>query len=115
MIPLPEVLHQVSQEIHRFTFSVDPEHFAFQGHFPEDPILPGLVQVDWALRLGLEAFGPLGVFLGLEHLKFYDLTRPGETLTLELSLDSSRCELAFEYRGGSTRKSSGIARFGPLP
>jgi len=115
MIPFPEMLHQVTQGTHRFTFSVDPEHFVFQGHFPEDPILPGLVQVDWALRLAVDAFGPTGPFLGLEHLKFCDLIRPGEAITLELSLDPSRCELAFEYRGGSTRKSSGIAHFGSLP
>lgn len=94
-----------------FTLVMDPELTAFQGHFPGNPILPGVVQVDWAVRLGTEAFGDLGRFRAIEHLKFLDLIRPGETLELHLDFDPALGRLRFSYLAGAARKSSGVIRF----
>jgi len=33
------------------------DHPAFDGHFPHNPILPGVVQIDWALRLAVLHLG----------------------------------------------------------
>lgn len=97
-----------------FKLLLEPDHPAFQGHFPGDPVLPGVVQVDWAIRLGAEAFGPLGTFLGLDRIKFLEPVRPGETL--ELSLSAPRAgRLDFRYASGGALKSSGSARFQAAP
>lgn len=94
-----------------FALVLDPGLLGFQGHFPGNPILPGVVQVDWAIHFGLEAFGALGPFQGVEHLKFMEVIRPGEDLTLTLALDAARENLKFSYQGGGVRKASGILRF----
>jgi len=110
MMALPTVL---AREGGQFTLFVPADLEAFTGHFPGDPILPGVVQVDWAIRLGAEVFGPLGPFSGLDQVKFLEPIRPGATLTLDLALD--RGSLKFQYSGAQGRITSGIARFGGAP
>lgn len=107
----PRVLSRELGAETRFVLELRSEDLAFQGHFPGDPILPGVVQVDWAIRLGREAFGPLGEFQGMQNLKFMDLTRPGEILELTLGWDAASGKLSFRYAVGSGKKSSGIVLF----
>jgi 3-hydroxymyristoyl/3-hydroxydecanoyl-(acyl carrier protein) dehydratase len=70
-----------------------------------------VVQVDWAIRFGAEAFGDLGCFRGIGQLKFQDLVRPGEVLELRLGFDPGHGRLRFRYLAGSARKSSGVILF----
>jgi 3-hydroxymyristoyl/3-hydroxydecanoyl-(acyl carrier protein) dehydratase len=113
MMPVPAVLLSRSASEAAFALTLAPECEAFRGHFPGDPILPGVVQVDWAIRLGLEVFGELGPFRGLDQLKFLAPIRPLEAVALTLALEPGR--LRFEYACGATRKASGLARFGGAP
>lgn len=112
-MPLPAVLGRERGAQARFTLFLDPAHPAFRGHFPGDPVLPGLVQVDWAIRLGTEAFGDPGPFRALERLRFLEALRPGETV--ELRITPAPESFAFEYRRGEGKVSSGTARFGGRP
>ncbi len=112
MIPFPGSLRLSGPGT--YAFEVEPEHEAFHGHFPDQPILPGVVQVDWAMRLGADAFGPFGAFQSLEHLKFQAVIVPDEPITLTLAWDDAARELAFHYRGQEGVKSGGFARFAPL-
>ena len=109
---LPTILSHRSGEEEVFTLSLDPELLAFQGHFPGNPILPGVVQVDWAIRLGNRVFSGLGPFQAITHLKFLDIIRPLEVLELSLVLDPDRRKLRFHYSGAAGRKASGIIVFG---
>ena len=65
----------------------------FQGHFPGNPIMPGvliceaLAQVGAVLLLGMEENkGKLGVFTGINNFKFRRQVVPGDTLTLKAEL-----------------------------
>lgn len=107
MMALPEIL---GRDPEGATLFLDPGHAAFQGHFPGDPVLPGVVQVDWAVRLGEEAFGPQGTFAGLSQVKFLEAMRPGETVNLRLGRTRPGT-LTFTYLSGGTRKSSGSILF----
>ena len=111
MTCLPTVLNRSRDPEPVFTLAMDADLTAFQGHFPGNPILPGVVQVDWAVRFGTEAFGDLGRFQGIEHLKFQDLVRPGETLELHLGYDPGLGRLRFRYLAGAVKKSSGAVLF----
>ena len=93
---LPAVLERSG---HTFTLAMDPDLTAFQGHFPGHPVLPGVVQVDWAVRFGSEAFGPLGRFRAIEHLKFQDPIRPGGTGAAAPRLPSRPGAAALPRRG----------------
>lgn len=109
MMPLPSLLEILGPGHYRF--QVEASHHAFQGHFPNAPILPGLAQVDWAIRLGEEAFGPLGAFTGISNLKFQRVIVPDETIELRLTLHPVKHTLAFEFQSADGRKSSGTLNF----
>ena len=69
----------------------------FQGHFPGNPIMPGvliceaLAQVGAVLLLGMEENkGKLGVFTGINNFKFRKQVVPGDTLGLTAELVTYR-------------------------
>lgn len=112
MIPFPRSLRPLPGVPGGFALEVEAAHPAFLGHFPEHPVLPGVVQLDWALRMGAGAFGPLGPFQAIEHLKFQAIIAPEEPLELRLTWDPALHQLGFTYQGPQGPKSSGSARFG---
>ncbi|MCQ4286847.1 AMP-binding protein [Pseudomonas stutzeri] len=80
----------------------------FTGHFPQTPVLPGVVQIDWAISLARELIDNLPPrFQGMEVLKFQQLARPGDQLYLTLRFDRERSKLHFAYRNGDAPCSSG--------
>ena len=69
----------------------------FQGPFPGNPIMPGvliceaLAQVGAVLLLGMEENkGKLGVFTGINNFKFRRQVVPGDTLELKADLVTYR-------------------------
>ncbi|MDP9938500.1 acyl-CoA synthetase family protein [Ectopseudomonas alcaliphila] len=87
---------------------VPPDLAHFTGHFPQTPVLPGVVQVDWAQQLARQLIEHLPPrFAGMEVLKFQQLVRPGDTLQLSLRFDAERGKLYFAYRNGEAACSSG--------
>ncbi len=65
----------------------------FQGHFPEMPVMPGVLQVEaLAQTLGLyvgrlpQFEGQLGLFAGIDGCRFRRVVQPGDTLTLEVTI-----------------------------
>ena len=85
---------------------VDLAHFS--GHFPQTPVLPGVVQIDWAISLARQLIENLPPrFQGMEVLKFQQLARPGDRLQLTLRFDAQRSKLHFSYRNGDAPCSSG--------
>lgn len=114
-MPYPGTLQALPGVPGGFALRVEPDHPAFEGHFPGEPILSGLIQVDWAIRLGRETFGIPGAFHGLDHLKFQAPLRPGEPVELRIDWDGARGHLDFRYWGLEDRKSQGVAVFVPGP
>lgn len=86
---------------------VPPDLAHFTGHFPSTPILPGVAQIDWALRLARELLDLPVRFAGMEVLKFQQLIRPGDRLALNLRFDAERGKLYFAFRQGEAACSSG--------
>lgn len=86
----------------------------FSGHFPTAPVVPGVVQVDWALSLAQQLLSLPPRFCGMEVLKFQQLLRPGDAVKLTLSFDQARSKLHFSYGMADARCSSGRILLGPL-
>ncbi|PUA34521.1 3-hydroxyacyl-[acyl-carrier-protein] dehydratase FabZ [Paenibacillus elgii] len=65
----------------------------FQGHFPEYPVMPGvliieaLAQVGGVALLQVEANrGKIGMLTGVDNFRFRGQVKPGDTLTLEVAI-----------------------------
>ena len=65
------------------TLRVGASHPAFEGHFPDAPILPGVVMLDEAIRaIELENGGEARCWR-IPSVKFLKAVGPGEPLVLE--------------------------------
>ncbi|NHZ42849.1 AMP-binding protein [Massilia aquatica] len=87
--------------------------FYFDGHFTQAPVLPGVVQVDWAIRYGREYFALAPAFRGINALKFQQVVRPDVPFHLELKYDSASCTLHFRYFSDAGQHAGGRILFGP--
>jgi len=104
----PDVLEQVETDGEwSLQLVVPPDLAYFSGHFPTAPVLPGVVQVDWALSLGRQLLDLPPRFVGMEVLKFQQLVRPGDEVQLHLRFDRERGKLYFAYRNDTAACSSG--------
>jgi 3-hydroxymyristoyl/3-hydroxydecanoyl-(acyl carrier protein) dehydratase len=83
----------------------------FVGHFPELPLLPGVIQVKWAIELGRELLQFAGTFRALSAVKFMRVIQPGEGITLTLEYAADKHQLDFEYALGERQCSSGSVLF----
>jgi 3-hydroxymyristoyl/3-hydroxydecanoyl-(acyl carrier protein) dehydratase len=98
----------------RVRLAVPPNHEAFAGHFPNQKILPGIIQLDWAIQLAATCFGFEPRPAVQVRVKFMQIIGPDPTdLSLSLRYDPSKAELTFEYRNGDTVASRGSARLAP--
>ena len=76
---------------------VDPELAGFAGHFPDFPILPGVVQLDWAVHYARE-FLQLGQsVMRVERLKFTCPISPNTPLHLSLIYDVGKASVDFRF------------------
>ena len=65
----------------------------FQGHFPDNPIMPGVLQLEAMAQcsapilMTLPQFkGKLALFAGMENVRFKNIVRPGDRLDMEIEL-----------------------------
>lgn len=69
--------------------AVAPDHPAFDGHFPGQPLLPGVVLLSEALEVLLrEAPASVGAQPRVSNVKFLAAVRPGASLEVRWSGDS---------------------------
>jgi 3-hydroxymyristoyl/3-hydroxydecanoyl-(acyl carrier protein) dehydratase len=110
------IIHPQPQngDILHFEFEISEDLEWFSGHFPGSPVLPGVVQLRWAVELAQEHFkmgdGPLEVL----RLKFKSVVVPPTFINLELSKISDT-EATFEYTGTNAVYSQGKLRFAGSP
>jgi 3-hydroxyacyl-[acyl-carrier-protein] dehydratase len=67
------------------------------GHFPGNPIMPGVKMVEALAQCGAvavlsqpENHGKLALFAGIDDVRFKRVVRPGDVLTLECQVETVR-------------------------
>ena len=83
------------------TFFVDPAREIFKGHFPGEPVLPGVYSVECMaqtadiLLLSAERYaGKIPLFLGINNVRFLKKILPGDTIEIHAKMASERVEKA---------------------
>lgn len=69
----------------------------FAGHFPGEPVMPGVLIVEALAQVGAAALlsmetnrGKLALFRGMDKFRFRGIVRPGDTLELEVELTAMK-------------------------
>ncbi|HEX5805213.1 MAG TPA: hypothetical protein VFY31_02615 [Macromonas sp.] len=88
------------------SWCVPADHPAFAGHFPGQPIVPGVVLLNRALRLAEAALGTPGLAWQVAQAKFLSPVGPGETLVFAVQ-SSPRGAILFTVRAGERAVASG--------
>lgn len=82
---------------------LDPSSCVFKGHFPEYPILPGVIMVEGMAQSG-GVFGGLSLqslekkvnffFYSIENVKFRNPALPGDTIFYKVSIEKIFSQVA---------------------
>jgi 3-hydroxyacyl-[acyl-carrier-protein] dehydratase len=88
------------------------DHPALSGHFPQFPVVPGVLLLDAALhgveqRAGTDVSGVSGPPWQIATVKFHRMVRAGEDLRLEYTQQAGDT-LRFEMRCGTELAMSGL-------
>ena len=95
----------------RLTLRIPAELSYFEGHFAGCPLLPGVVQVNWAIEMGREHIPFAARFRALRGVKFTRVILPGQTVTLQLDYAQDKRELDFAFEVEGHPCSNGTAVF----
>jgi 3-hydroxyacyl-[acyl-carrier-protein] dehydratase len=82
--------------------NVTANEWFFPGHFPEFPVMPGVLIIEALAQVGAVALlslpeneGKLAFFAGIDKVRFKRQVRPGDTLRLECEISRMRAGVGF--------------------
>src|SRR5918993_815062 len=108
------VQHRVHADAAEIELVVPAELCYFKGHFPGTPVVPGVVQIKWAILLAQRYLAIGGGCTGLENVKFQRAMTPGSSVTLTLKYAAAACKLHFSFASADARYGSGRVVLGTV-
>jgi len=94
---LDEVVELIPGERCHARRTLRADEFWFKGHFPENPVMPGVLIVEALAQAGVVTTlshpaneGKLVLFAGIDKVRFKRVVRPGETLDLYVEVTVAR-------------------------
>lgn len=110
----PEISREVRDDGFVVRLEIAEDHDCFRGHFPGFPVLPGVVQLHWAVEFAREYFGFTEAVCDIRRLKFKNIVIPPAAVTLEL-VRTGEDEARFVYfNSGATFSQGRLGFSGPV-
>lgn len=99
----PELLdfEQTDDQCH-FQLSIGAELKWLKGHFPNQPVLPGVVQTHWACCMARHVFSTQESIKRIDNLKFQNVILPPQSVRLELVQHTANAFVTFRYSDAVT-------------
>lgn len=72
----------------RFLLNIKSDAPYFAGHFPGNPILPGVIQLHWAVLLARRHLHPASHSVDVRRVKFRSIVTPPRLVELRLKSES---------------------------
>ncbi len=101
MLLIDEVIELQEEKSIKTSFYVSPEREIFKGHFPKEPVLPGvytveiMAQTSDVLLLSMERYAnKVPLFIGIDKVKFLKKIIPGDTITITSEILLEKAEKA---------------------
>lgn len=96
-------------------YTVRGDEFFLQGHFPDNPIVPGVILCEMAaqsscLLMADKVKGKATLYAGMNNVKFKDPVRPGDTV--EFTCEHIRSIGPFHFVKATGRNNGKIAMSG---
>ena len=93
MLLVDKIVEQSEDAIH-CTKTFSDEEFFVQGHFPDFPLVPGVILCECAMQAGAILLaskapddGGVPVATRLDGVKFKKMVRPGDTIDIQITLN----------------------------
>ncbi|WP_010298455.1 AMP-dependent ligase [Candidatus Odyssella thessalonicensis] len=105
----PEFVERcIAQNHAKISFKLPADLSYLDGHFPEFPILPGVVQLHWAVELAQEIFGINSLVSHGSQIKFSNVITSSEVIyELNLVYNSDKNMCSYRYKSQEKVYSSG--------
>ncbi|MBK5253953.1 MAG: 3-hydroxyacyl-ACP dehydratase FabZ [Peptostreptococcaceae bacterium] len=101
MLLIDEVTEMEFEKNIKTKFFVSPNREIFKGHFPSEPVLPGvytveiMAQTSDVLILSCERYAnTIPLFIGIDKVKFIRKISPGDTIIITSEIISEKTEKA---------------------
>lgn len=102
----PVILQQhIAEDRAEFVLNIPQDLAYFNGHFNTMPILPGVVQLHWAVALAKKTFGLEGHVVQGNQIKFTNVIRPHDDVTLILEYNREKSSISYAYKKDSVYSS----------
>ena len=98
-----ELVTNANGEVTRYaigTYRVRGDEFFMQGHFPDYPVVPGVILCEMmaqscAMLLGDEIRTKRPLYTGIDNVRFKYQVRPGDTIVIRSTITDRRQSLIF--------------------
>jgi 3-hydroxyacyl-[acyl-carrier-protein] dehydratase len=89
-----EIIHQDHASI-KALVTIDPQHRLYKGHFPGQPVTPGVVLIEIMRQVLSKSLNKKLMLTAAKEIKYLAPVLPGETKQIEYLIETSESNDAF--------------------
>ena len=91
-------LEESSDSLLKFKIEIKANHAVFEGHFPGNPVMPGVCQMEIVKEVMCSYFKRELVFNSVADMKFINMWLPNEATNVFLDISTDAIENGFKVK-----------------